>query len=354
MTKLGIASIILNIDVYKDYPPFLEKLGKIMDVHVFYFQGKPPRNSRLIYHHVPYKGSITLYNVWKILNNLTPIVKRENVDAIYVLDGIFYEVLGYLLSKKLRIPLILRLRTNEVKVRSLTSKNKLKFYLWKNLHDFIIKHSNAISCISHELLNYVKFITKNKICSKIIYHGVDIDVFKPYWKKLEEKAVLSVNALTGIKGAYILIGVAKNTYSIKYLVVGRAEQKYLKMLPSNLRYMGYIKRAQMPHIYNKAYLLFMPSLTEGLPDTVLEALASGLPIISSNVGELPYIIKPEIGWIIPKYSINAFVKCLKNALLDVDLLIKMGKRAREYVEKNFKWENYVKKTYELIMSTMSK
>ena len=93
----------------------------------------------------------------------------------------------------------------------------------------------------------------------------------------------------------------------------------------------------------------MPSLTEGLPDAVLESLACETPVIASAVGEIPYVLREgKCGWIIWNYGVDTFVKALKEALTDHETLKELGRRGREFVSKKFKWEYFVEGTVRLL------
>ena len=368
MKTIGVATVINNVNDYERYPPFLEKLSKVFELHIFFFRGSPQKKSTLIYHKVPYKGSLNIINIVKIVKIILPLIKRENIEVLYILDGIFYELLGYMISRKLRIPFILRLRTNEYKVR-LLKDNIVKTSVWKVLHDFVLKNTDGISCISHELCHYARSITKTAII-KLIYHGVDVNIFKPFHTKSStiiinvlkkrpltniKDIVLVVSGLQKIKGAEILIKVAKMLPHINFLVIGQAERKYItKNLPPNIHYIGRVTRDTMPLLYNLAKLTFMPSLTEGLPDTILESFACMTPVYASPVGEIPYVVNESVGWLIKRYNAEAVASELKDILShDEELYIK-GKNARDLVKRKFKWEHYVENTKELIETVLRK
>jgi glycosyltransferase involved in cell wall biosynthesis len=65
-----------------------------------------------------------------------------------------------------------------------------------------------------------------------------------------------------------------------------------------IRYSGKFAHREMPRIYQAADVFVLPSLTEGMPAAVLEAMATGLPIIATEVGQIPHIINDGVEGII--------------------------------------------------------
>jgi len=104
----------------------------------------------------------------------------------------------------------------------------------------------------------------------------------------------------------------------------------------------------MPSYYNMPDLLVLPSFTEGLPDVILEAFACGKPLIASKVGEIPWIVSKEIGWLIERGDAQQFRETLQKALPDRRRVKRMGRVAREYVVENFRWDCYPKEMIKIL------
>ena len=85
-------------------------------------------------------------------------------------------------------------------------------------------------------------------------------------------------------------------------------------------------------IYGAVDLVVLPSLTEGLPMTVLEAMACERPVIATAVGELPSVIEEgRSGWLLPARDARVFAQMLTNALSDKARLREMGAAARRRI-----------------------
>jgi glycosyltransferase involved in cell wall biosynthesis len=90
-------------------------------------------------------------------------------------------------------------------------------------------------------------------------------------------------------------------------------------------------------IYPAFDVFIMPSLLEGLPHALLEAMASECPPIASEVGGIPEIItNPNMGWLIPKGGRDGFLAAMAEAIrCPAQRLSEMGERARERVMSHF-------------------
>jgi D-inositol-3-phosphate glycosyltransferase len=100
------------------------------------------------------------------------------------------------------------------------------------------------------------------------------------------------------------------------------------------------KRAQdtLPYYYSAAEVLVMPSLYESFGMVALEAMASGTPVIASEVGGLGYLVQDGItGYTIPDSDPGMLCEKLSKLLGDNDLRSTMGKRAADYANE-YAWE----------------
>jgi len=97
-----------------------------------------------------------------------------------------------------------------------------------------------------------------------------------------------------------------------------------------------------------AEFLVLPSFIEDCPYTILESMASGTPVIASNVGGIPEIITPDYdGILIEAGSSEKLSEAIIKMLEDRMLRVKMRKRAQETIKNNFSW-SVNKKKYELL------
>jgi glycosyltransferase involved in cell wall biosynthesis len=79
----------------------------------------------------------------------------------------------------------------------------------------------------------------------------------------------------------------------------------------------------------------LPSLTEGTPNCIIEAMACGLPVISTNVGGIPDVVNSETGILVSPGDTGALAEAMCRLAADAELRARMGRAAREQYEKLF-------------------
>jgi len=97
------------------------------------------------------------------------------------------------------------------------------------------------------------------------------------------------------------------------------------------------------------YCLAVPSVSEGLPRVILEAMALAKPVIASNVGGIPDLVKDgQNGFLFEVGNINQLAEKLRTLLKDKNMAIEMGKRGREIVQGKFSNQRYIENYLEMI------
>ncbi len=104
-------------------------------------------------------------------------------------------------------------------------------------------------------------------------------------------------------------------------------------------------RDDITELLNKMDIFFLPSCWEGLPRTVLEAMASSLPVVASCVDGTPEVVKESLtGYLVTPDDVDGYVKKLSVLIEDSNERRKMGDRGRERVCKYFSYDNMIKTT----------
>ena len=98
---------------------------------------------------------------------------------------------------------------------------------------------------------------------------------------------------------------------------------------------GPVGHNKVPGLLKESTALVLPSFWEGMPTVVLEAMASGIPVISTPVGDVPQIIKHrETGFLITR-SLTSFQESIESVLYSDSLISKMIVNARNLIERDF-------------------
>ena len=122
---------------------------------------------------------------------------------------------------------------------------------------------------------------------------------------------------------------------------GKEEMKLEKMVSDlNLKdkviFAGFVSEDEKWDLLKRCDAFILPSVVEGHPITVIEAMACSKPVIVTNIGPFPEIIRDgETGLLVPLHSPDALANAIVELALDEEKRIKMGKMARRDVEERF-------------------
>jgi glycosyltransferase involved in cell wall biosynthesis len=106
---------------------------------------------------------------------------------------------------------------------------------------------------------------------------------------------------------------------------------------------GWVGKEALRTLYQSADCCVNPALTEGMPNTVLEAMASGLPVVASQVpGNLDLVKPGETGFLVSLNNALEFTLALKTILDHPELGQYLGKAGRELVVRDFSWKEVAK------------
>jgi len=103
--------------------------------------------------------------------------------------------------------------------------------------------------------------------------------------------------------------------------------------------LGNVSYEKMPYIYSISDVVVLPSLREGTPLVLLEAMACGKPVVATRVGGIPEIVEHgEGGLLVRPKDVEGLSKAILTLLEDPGLREEMGKKARRRAVKEFDWD----------------
>ncbi len=242
----------------------------------------------------------------------------------------------------------------------------------------MLRRARKIIAVSHftkwELTNYYK-IPANKI--RVIHNGVDINKFKPATDKSKIKkelgfnpndiAIVSVGRLYARKGLFTLIesmpAVTKRFPNAKFIISGKGQSDEMHKLirhaekfgvKDNIVFTGYYPDKKLPKLYQAADIFAFSTFYEHHPFAVLEALASGLPVVTTTVGGIPETIDSgKNGFLVEPFNSKQFSEKIIYLLDHTAEADEMGAKARKTVEQKLDWRIVVKdamKVYDEVLS----
>jgi len=172
----------------------------------------------------------------------------------------------------------------------------------------------------------------------------------------KRKYITFIGSLEKIKGFDIFLKIASrlNTKikNLSFLIIGKGKlsyliKKYYRNL--NLKYIPFIPNKYIKNIFQLTKIFVITSRSEGLPTTLLEAMASKIPIVSTSVGGIPDIIKDgHNGFLFNPNNIEAGVNKIITLYNNNDLQKKFGENSRKLLEEKLLWSKIIKKYIKII------
>lgn len=186
---------------------------------------------------------------------------------------------------------------------------------------------------------------------RVMGNGVDHRFFVPDDSRLQRKRIFWAGRLDSGKGLYDLANCAARVIpsdkEISFRVAGdgplrrRLENLVARLeISERFKILGRLDRRQMLEEYQSAELFLLTSHYEGLPTTVLEAMACGTPCLSTSIGGVRDLIKDdENGFLVTVGDIASMAEKLLDILADPARIKGVSKEARNVIIKRFCWES---------------
>jgi glycosyltransferase involved in cell wall biosynthesis len=285
-------------------------------------------------------------------------IKSIHPDIVHV-QNINLGIPAFFSKKIFSYPYILYARGSE--------KTENLSFIGKYLLRSTFVNAEKIVVLTNEMKKDLQKISDKEII--VIPNGINLEQFivlsKPNRETNSTKIVIFVGRILAIKGLEYLIEAMKiiREYDENICLIligdGKDRQK-LEDIVKNLKlektviFKGAIQNIEIPKYLFQANIFVLPSLSEGFPNVILEAMAAGLPIVSTNVDGLSELIKnEENGYLVdpknPDQLAQKILKILKNKELQNTMSHNNLIKAKEY-----SWDNVVdnlEKLYSNILIT---
>lgn len=291
-------------------------------------------------------------------------------DLVHVHSGISAAFLaGYRFSVKKNVPLVVTWHGDSVRghgrYQGILAGSATIFYKHL-LAKRVLNRAQAIISPSEYYIDESQFLGdyKNKVFP--IPNGINIDDFKVSYSQDEckekldltgKKVILFVGSLFHLKGPHVLLKsiphILKEDKDSVFVFMGGGDvEKYQNLskelnIENEVRFPGYVQGELKIVYYNAADIFVLPSFVEVFPLVLLEASASALPMIVSNLDTFKCIITEGYNGIFTKTEDENNLKdAILKLLKDDNLRITLGLNARENV-RNFSWDKIAEETENL-------
>lgn len=281
---------------------------------------------------------------------------KNNYDIVHAHSHLFFSTnLCALIRKIGKPPLVvtdhgLRSQTASEWIQNIYTKTGTKWTL--NIADKVICYTKIEK---EELVNIG--IKSQKI--EVIHNGIDTNLFIPNINKSSNgnNRLLWIGRFVKGKGIDYLIDafeLLNHKYQNLYMtMVGegpereRIERKICALrIDKNIKIVDIVPNSDIVQLYQNSDVFVLPSIEEGVPRTILEAMSCGIPIVCSKLSHLVDIVK-NAGFLVPIRDSEALAEKISIILSDKELATRFGNNGRKNTINNYSWEDTVKRTIKL-------
>lgn len=269
-----------------------------------------------------------------------------------------------LLRKRFSVPLVTTLHLAKEEGKGSLLSAAIRAYE-STVGRFIIRRSDRIITVSNAVAKHAQHMMKLPKPVTVIPNGVDTKVFYPKPdRQNSNQTILFVGRMVPNKGPEVLIravpAVVARFPKARFVLVGDGPlqtrlQNQVKRLGvgRTVQFLGL--RHDVPDLMREACLMVRPSTLEGMPLTVLEAMASALPVVATPVGGTPELLQDGVhGYLVPVGDSMALANAIIKVLDSPALAGEMGRRGRELVEKSYSWEAVVTRTEQVYQELLQR
>lgn len=227
------------------------------------------------------------------------------------------------------------------------------------LYPYLLRHARRLTATSQYLATVTATYLRSPRPIRVIPFGIDPQRFTPAQESLSSKHIGTLRHLEANYGIDVLIeagsrllqadpqirieigggGSLRSVFERRIHDLGIGEQVKLH---------GRIDHAEVPAFLGSLAIFAMPSRAEAFGVAALEAQACGLPVVASNVGGLPEVVRDdETGLLVPPEQPQALADALLTLVRDPQRRAQMGAAGREWVCERYDWQTNVDQMLEV-------
>lgn len=300
-------------------------------------------------------NNITLILIPKIINQARIFIftsyivlfyiKKLKITHILCQSAIFGGMACILAKKIFKIPVMLEIHGEEY-FRIMDSKKTLVQGLASILKKIYLSADKVRSLNEY----MTEKLTKHGISKNVveIYNRVNLDLFnqiKENYKSGEKFKLVSVGRFVKEKNYENLILYLKNSgikFHLTLIGGGPLKTNYISLmnkldLEKNIVLIDWIQQKEFIKMLLDGDLYIQPSISEGMPRTILEAMALQMPIVSTNVGSIKGVVKNEMNGLLVEPNKIEIIGAIKKMMDSESLRETLAKQGRKDVLKKYEW-----------------
>lgn len=356
---------ILFVWSYWQYPKvaleFLEKVkakGHKVSVLLGDFEGEfdPKRFDGDIDFHFASKWNVlsrftgTPYPVFR---NVANCLRMVCPDVVHINSHLFlsnYQAARA--ARSLGIPFVVTVHGVMVR-RSLVLDALQGLYL-RTVAKSMFDMASSVICLTPDDAGAVADIMGGYGKISVISNGVDTELFKPSTERVAG-LIVWVGRLVPEKGLVYLLRampeIVKERPDAQLVLIGDGilKDELVRLterlgLEDHVSFLGTIDRGEVAKVLSRANVFAFPSLQEGLPFSVLEAMACGVPVVGSDIPGVRSLIMHRVtGLLVPPKSVESLSSRILSLLADDKLRGRMGEAARRTIAHEYSWAKVIQK-----------
>ncbi|MHA1676313.1 MAG: glycosyltransferase family 4 protein [Candidatus Njordarchaeales archaeon] len=304
-----------------------------------------------------------LFTEYPLIPNLGKFIKIEDPDIMHAHSHLFLTTLSSIgAAKKLGIPSIVSVH-GVIAERDFLTNALQRTYLY-SIASWIFRNSTLVICLTKSDANNIIRVGCPPEKIRILPSAVDTELFKPDPSMEKEDLIVWTGRFVPEKGLEYLVKAAKmvtdRNNKVKFLLIGGGplKPKLLGLIrdlhvESKVFLIGPLKREEVAKYLAKASIFVFPSIREGMPKSVLEAMSAGKPVVASDIPGIREIIKDGVnGILVPPKNPRKLAEAILTLLEDGSLRKKLSRNARKTVLDKFAWDKILIKLQSIYKETI--
>jgi len=286
----------------------------------------------------------------EVVKLMREVCRKEQSDVLHANNLYFFTTIAACLNlRALRKPLVTTLHIGSIAEMEGKARYAAGLYE-RSVGRWILRKSSRIVAVSQAVKQYAESLDVEPSKVSVVPNTVDTIKFRPTYQGDRRDGAVRVGfigRLVSNKGPQYLVEAAprilRDFSNVQFLVAGNGpmlaelERKVHELGVENaFRFLGTV--ANNVEFLNSCDIMVRPSLTDGMPLTVLEAMACGIPTVASGVGGTSEILQDgDTGFLVEPRNVDELVSRISTLIADSHLRLEMGGRARKFIEKYYSW-----------------
>lgn len=335
------------------------RMGNEVSVYSSFWGDEPREESRDNYRIKRFRG-ITIFR-----NSIAPMLlydllrQKDQYDIIHAHSHLYFSTVLCALARRLgSSPLVI---TNHGLISQTAPMWLQKIYI-PTVGKWTYNAADTVICYTDTERSQLINLGINPEKIVVIHNGVNTEIFAPAKSIPDKKQILWIGKYVPGKGVeYLIKGFqlfSQDHPDYQLVMVGRGPLKdtYIETIQElgiaeKVVFKDFVPNNDLPKYYQESQIFVLPSLEEGVPRTILEAMSCGVPVICTRLPQLVDIVSGS-GLLVPTKDSQAIADALSQVVSDPAFSLSLGENGRKRVLSDYSWEDTVRKTLDLYRAVL--